>query len=111
MIIRQLKQDQFLRLNESLMMKAQINPQDVSYAVNMQVNEVECIVKIQPERHCKIVILQALRIYRENHGPSFQLLTQANLLSSLLEILIYQEVGQQKDTNPISSYPIYNSLK
>lgn len=94
MIIRQLKATQFETLHNALMMKAHAEPLEACYTVNMTINGAEYIVKVQPERHNKMAVLQALRIFREEYGPNFELITRGNILSSLLEILIYQGVSQ-----------------
>ena len=94
MIIQQLKEKQFESLHNSLMMKAHAKPLEASYTVNMTINGTEYAVKVQPERHNKMAVLQALRIYRGECGPNFELITKGNLLSSFLEILIYQGVEQ-----------------
>lgn len=94
MIIRQLKEKQFESLHHSLMMKAHAEPLEASYTVNMTINDAEYAVKVQPERHNKIAVLHALRIHREEYGPNFELITKGNVLSSLLEILLYQGVSR-----------------
>jgi hypothetical protein len=94
MIIRQLKEKQFNSLHNSLMMKAHAEPLEASYTVNMAINGAEYAVKVRPEHHNKMAMLQALRIYREEYGPNFELITRGNILSSLPEILIYQGVTQ-----------------
>lgn len=94
MIIRQLKEKQFEYLHNALMMKAHAEPLEASYTVKMTINGAEYAVKVQPERHNKMAVLQALRIVREEYGPNFELITKGNILSSLLEILIYQGVSQ-----------------
>ncbi len=94
MIIRQLKEKQFEHLHNTLMMKAHAEPLEASYTVKMTINGAEYAVKVQPERHNKIAVLQALRIFREEYGPNFALITKGKILSSLLEILIYQGVSQ-----------------
>ncbi|MPN37690.1 hypothetical protein SDC9_185210 [bioreactor metagenome] len=58
----------------------------------MTVNGMEYALRIQPETHCRMAVLQALRIEREKDTPQFELITSGNILSSLLEILIYQGV-------------------
>ena len=94
MIIRQLKKKQFESLRNSLMMKAHAEPLETGYTVNMRINGAEYAVRVQPERHNKMAVLQALRTYREEHGPDFELITKGSLLSALLEILICQGVDQ-----------------
>ena len=92
MIIRQLKPNQFKYLHERLIKKAHVEPLEASYTVGMTINDVEYTVRIQPETHCKMAFLQAFRIDRDEDGPNFELITKGNILSSLLEILIYQGV-------------------
>ena len=94
MVIRQLKEKQFNHLNKALMMKAHAEPLEASYTVSMTVNGIEYAIKVQPERHNRIAALQALRIFREECGPNFELITRGNILSSLLEILIDQGLSQ-----------------
>jgi len=92
MIIRRLKPCQFEYLHKALIQKAHAEPLEASYTVDMVINEVEYTVRIQPETHCRMAILQAFRIDRDEDGPNFELITRGNILSSLLEILIYQGV-------------------
>jgi hypothetical protein len=91
MIIRQLKPRQYECLHMELMKKAHTEPMEASYTVSMTMNGVEYAVRIQPETRFRMAILQACKIDRENH-PKFELITKGNMLSSLLEILIYQGV-------------------
>ena len=94
MIIRQLKETQFETLHNALMMKAHAEPLEASYTVKMTINGAEYAVKVQPEPHNKMAVLQALRIFREDCGPNFELVTRGNILSSLLEILIDQGLSE-----------------
>ncbi len=93
MVIRQLKEKHYKSLHNALVMKAHADPLEASYTVSVTVNNTEYAVKVQPEQHNKIAILQAVRIYREGCGPKFELITKGNILSSLLEILLYQGVA------------------
>jgi hypothetical protein len=92
MIIRKLKPKQYEYLHKDLLKKAHVEPLDASYTVNMTINDVEYAVRIQPESRCRMAILQAFKIYRDEDGPKFKLITRSNVLLSLLEILIYQGV-------------------
>ena len=94
MIIRQLKQDQYEYLCKSLLREAYAEPLDASFNVSMIINGVEYSVRVQPERQCKIAVLQAFRIDRDEDGPNFEMITRGSLLSSFLEILIYQGVSR-----------------
>lgn len=92
MIIRQLKPNQFEYLQKDLMKRAHAKPLEASYTVSMVISGVEYSIRIQPETHFRMAILQAFRIDRDEDGPNFELITSGNILSSLLEILIYQGV-------------------
>lgn len=93
MIIRQLKQAQFEALRNALAQKALVQPFDASYTVHMTVGAVEYALKLQPESRCRMAVLQACKIGRGGSAPDFELITKGNILSSLLEILVYQGVG------------------
>lgn len=58
----------------------------------MHVDDWEYAVRIQPERHNKIAVLQALQIDRQDDCPNFGLITDSKLLSAFLEILLCQGI-------------------
>ena len=93
MIIRQFQRTQYAKFHQSLKMKAHADPLEACYTVHMTINEVEYAVKIQPEGHNQMAVLQARRMVRGADGPVHELITQGNLLSSLMEILIEQGVS------------------
>ena len=92
MIIRQLKQKQYEQLHNDLLRKAHTKPLEASYTVIMKINGTEYSLKIQPEPHCRMAVLQACRVCRDEYSPDFELITNGNILLSLLELLIYQGV-------------------
>lgn len=94
MVIRQLKESQYERLRSALLAKARVDPLDASCTVRIDIDGVEYAVKLQPEPHRKMAVLQALRIYRDTSAPHFDLITDGGLLSSLLELLVCQGVRQ-----------------
>lgn len=94
MIIRQLSERQREQFHDILHTKAHMEPLEASYTVNMTIDGVKYVIKVQPERHNKIAVLQALRIFEIQGGPRFELITKGAVLSSLLEILIDQGVRQ-----------------
>ena len=93
MIIRQLQQTTYDRLTRQLLERAHSEPLEACYTVRMVVDGLEYAVRLQPESHRKIAVLQAYRIDREDGVPLFELITRGNLLSALLEILLYQGVA------------------
>lgn len=92
MIIRELKAPKYESFCAFLNQKAAVLPLDASYTVTMKVNDVEYAVKLQPERHRKIAVLQALQIDRNDDCPNIRLITNNRLLSSFLEILLSQGI-------------------
>lgn len=96
MIIRQLKQEQYESLCREMLQKAHICPMEACRTVHMTVNGVEYALRLQPESRRRIAVLQACRIQRENGGPHFELITRSSILSSLLDILVFQGIGAQE---------------
>lgn len=90
MIIRSLNTAQYERLCHDLQESAHAEPLDASYTLRMTVNGAEYAVKLQPEAHNKIAVLQALRMFRGQSAPDFELITHGGLLSAFLELLLYQ---------------------
>ena len=90
MIIRKLTEEKFNSFTRELIAKSRTEPLDLSYAVEMTVNGVEYTIKLQPERHNRIAVLQAMRILREENGPRYEQITQGTLLTAFMEILLYQ---------------------
>ena len=92
MIIRDLKKDRYDYLCGRLNQNAALEPFCASYTVTMQVGKYDYAMKIQPERRCRMAILQALQIDRQDDYPDFTLITSGKLLSSLLELFIEQGI-------------------
>lgn len=90
MIIRQMKPERFERFEAQLIKKAQQNPLEACYNVNITVNKAEYSLRVQPEKGYKIAALQALRIDRDDYGHLHELITENRVLSSLLELLLWQ---------------------
>ena len=90
MIVRQLKPERYEQLRQLLTQCAHPEPLSASYTVNLFINRTEYQLKLQPESHCRLAALQALRICRNGDTPEFELITKGNLLSSLLEIWVDQ---------------------
>ncbi len=92
MVIRQLKQEEFEALIDILRSTYRKDPLEASYTVNMFIDSVDYDIKMQPERHRKVAVLQAVKTSYDRDDPCFELITNGTILSSLLEIFIYQEV-------------------
>ena len=92
MIIRDLKKDRYDYLCGRLNQNAALEPLCASYTVTMQVGKYDYAMKIQPERHCRMAILQALQIDRRDNSPNFGLITDGKLLSAFLDLLLWQGI-------------------
>lgn len=94
MIVRQLKAEKYERFQNQLIQKAQQNPLEASFNVTMKVDRKEYVLRIQPETKHRLVALQALEVDRDDEcGHLHMLITDNNILSSLLELLIWQGVA------------------
>lgn len=93
MIVRQLKAEKYERFQNQLIQKAQQNPLEASFNVTMKVDRKEYVLRIQPETKHKMVALQALVVDRDEYGHLHTLITDNKILSSLLELLLWQGVA------------------
>ena len=93
MIVRQLKAEKYERFQNQLIQKAQQNPLEASFNVTMKVDRKEYVLRIQPETKHKMVALQALVVDRDEYGHLHTIITDNKILSSLLELLIWQGVA------------------
>ena len=94
MIVRQLKAEKYERFQSQLIKRAQQNPLEASFNVTMKVDRKEYVLRIQPESKHKMVALQAFEVDRDDEcGHFHMLITDNKILSSLLELLIWQGVA------------------
>ncbi len=80
MLIQHMKQDAFDALCQSLL--------DPTFTVTLYLDGKEYALKLQPEEGNCVAILQALRIYREEDGPNFDLVLDSPTLSQLWDRLL-----------------------
>lgn len=94
MIVRQLKAEKFDYFQNQLIKRAQQNPLEASFNVTVKVDRKEYVLRIQPENKHRVVALQALEVDRDEEcGHLHMLITDNKILSSLLELLIWQGVA------------------
>ena len=94
MVIRQLKAQQYELLFEQLVQKAGQRPMEASFDVGIKVDNREYILKVQPESKYRMAALQALEVERDPEcGHLHALITENVMLSSLLELLIWQGIA------------------
>ena len=92
MVFRQLKSEKYEKFTRQLIKKAHQEPLNASLDTTMVINDTEYILKIQPARKCKVYVLQALRIEREEYGHNHMLIISNKFLLALLDILISQGI-------------------
>ena len=92
MIIRQLNKEKYNWFQSQIIKKAQQNPLEASYNVNIMVNNTEYCVRFQPEKGYRVAVLQALIVYRDKYEIVHELITDDKMLLSLSEIMIRQDV-------------------
>lgn len=93
MVVRQLKAEKYEYFQNQLIKRSQQNPLEASFNVTMKVDKKEYVLRIQPENKHKMVALQALVVDRDEYGHLHTLITDNKILSSLLELLIWQGVA------------------
>lgn len=93
MVVRQLKAEKYEYFQNQLIKRAQQNPLEASFNVTMKVDKKEYVLRILPENKHKMVALQALVVDRDEYGHLHTLITDNKILSSLLELLIWQGVA------------------
>lgn len=92
MIVRQLAQRKYDTFCKDLNNYAYSPPLCPHYILPLHINGTEYTIWLQPDTHCKIAVLYAVEVIREEDGISHILITQNALLSSFLEIILYQGV-------------------
>ena len=88
MLIRQMKQDDFDRLCQTLLDHAWVQPLDPTFTVTLFLEGREYALKLQPEEGNRVAVLQALRVYREEYGPNFDLVLDSHTLSQLWDCFL-----------------------
>lgn len=95
MVIRQLEAKRFTYFQNQLIQQAQQNPLDASFNVTIIVNAREYILKVQLDTKCRVAALQAWEVERENNlGQAHTLITNNQILASLLNLLLLQGIEQ-----------------
>ncbi len=90
MVIRQLKKEQYEALCSTLYIRAYTDECSASYTLPYSIDHTHYILRLQPERHYKIAILQAIKEIYVEEEPHFHLITSNVVLSALLDLLVDQ---------------------
>ena len=92
MVIRQLTQKLYDSLCKDLSRYGHNPPLCPHYMIPLTINDREYTIFLQPDSHCKVAVLYAVEVLREEEGSNHILITQNVLLASFLEIILYQGV-------------------
>ena len=85
MHVKQLEPEEYAILHAKMMEKAYMEPMDPAYTLNMQVDGIPYLIKLQPA-----AVLCVQRVHRAQGGKGGELILNKALQSAFLEILLYQ---------------------
>lgn len=92
MVSRQLKEKEFTNFTNHLIKYAHCYPMEVHIDVDIVFNNQKYILRLQPDKHCRIVALQALSILYDKTDNNYSLITDNQILLAMLDLLIYQDI-------------------
>ena len=98
MVIRQIKKKQWDDVYNQITTLSREVPMTFQYDVELNCNGTAYILRVQPIQNRKIVALHVLRVGQDENGThekQFNLIDNNLLLSSLLEIILYQSREKQ----------------
>lgn len=95
MVMRQLKEARHQQMLDHLEAAAVQEEFSAAYDVVMTVDEMCYRLRLQPERHRKLAVLQAVS-WSQKAPEQRELITDALILSSLLELLTHQATADRK---------------
>lgn len=90
MVQRQLKEKEFTNFTKEVLKHAHCYPMTAFYDIDITINNKKYILKIQLEKHCKIVALQAISILHNKIKNDYILITDNQILLAMLDLVIYQ---------------------
>lgn len=92
MISRQLKEKEFINFTNDLIKYAHCYPMEAHIDVDVVFNNQKYILRLQPDKHCKIVALQAINILHSKTENDYILITDNQILLAMLNLLVYQGI-------------------
>ena len=91
MHVRQLDTEEYRILHQKLTEKAYMEPMDPAYTMEMTVNGIPYLIKLQPAGKSRVAVLYVQRVHRAQGGKGGELILNKALQSAFLEILLYHE--------------------
>ena len=98
MVTRQIKEARWEHVYRQITTYGRAEPLSLQFDIDINCNGVDYILKVQLENERKIMALQALGVYPDgmgSGGKDFLLIDDNMMLSSLLEIIVYQGAGKR----------------
>lgn len=94
MVGKQLKNEKYVKVAEDLMKNARNRPLSPIYEVDINFNGERYMLFLQSGKHRKIYALYAIHYIYEKDvcGAAHELITDNVILSSLMEMIIYQGI-------------------
>ena len=99
MVIRQVKEKQWKHVYSQITTYGRAAPLSLQFDIGINCNGVDHILRVQPGRKRKIVVLQAMSVYpdgKEIGGKGYHLTEDNLILSALLETIIYQGAEKRR---------------
>lgn len=96
MIIRTLKEQDYILLQRHLSQMAFVQPYDASYTIPLNVDDSCYHLRLQLGRGFKVAALQAVKIDRRGSEQEYILITGGQILSALLELYLYQNIRKKQ---------------
>jgi hypothetical protein len=98
MVIRQIKESRWEHVHRQIIAYGRAAPLSLQFDIDVRCNGLDYILKIQPEPDRKLIALQALGVYPdgETGEKDYHLIKHNGILSALLELVIYQGMGNRK---------------
>ena len=96
MIIRTLKEQDYILLQRQLSQTAFVQPYDASYTIPLNVDDSCYHLRLQLSRGFKVAALQAVKIDRRSLEPQYTINTCGQVLAALLELYLYQNIRKKQ---------------
>lgn len=96
MIIRQIPEKHWENVFKYITTEGRAAPQSLQFDVDVRCNGKTYILRVQPVKKRQIAVLQAVESCPANRpgGHDYRLVQEIDMLSALLELVVYRTVGQ-----------------
>lgn len=93
MITRKFKKSKFITVKNALTKDTEYDSSSKIYRITLTVNQYRYVLKVQFADNDRILIWEAVEISQKNEGSgNYTVITDSRILSSILNILLWQKV-------------------